>query len=168
MAEVIAILNENGEQLFSNAVNIGVSVAPSKTFARHSIENKQVVIDDQFDNPTSLSMRMILDPSDYVDVYKEIKAAYTSVTNFTIQTKVDLYENMYLESLPHEEDPSMFNTIAMTLEFTEQLITASDDEILTTNNTSNASDADTVDSGQKSNTDNDGTVLQRLYGRIFG
>ncbi|WVH05516.1 hypothetical protein KKJFFJLC_00061 [Vibrio phage vB_VpaS_PGB] len=168
MAEVIAILDEDGNQLFSSAVNIGVSVAPSKVFARHSIENKQVVIDDQFDNPTSLSMRMILNPSDYVDVYKEIKTAYDSITNFTIQTKVDLYQNMYLESLPHEEDPSMFNTISMTLEFTEQLIVASDSEVLTTANTSNSSDTDTVDSGQKSNTDDDGTVAQRLFRRVFG
>lgn len=168
MSDVIAILDEDGNQLFSTAVNIGVSVAPSKTFARHSLENKQVVIDDQYDNPTSLSMRMILNPSDYKDVYKEVKAAYNAITNFTIQTKVDSYTNMYLESLPHEEDPSMFNTIAMTLEFTEQLIAAPDSSILTNNDVSNAGDSDTVDSGQKSNTDDDGTVLQRLTNRIFG
>lgn len=166
--EVIAIIDEDGNQLFTTAVNIGASVTPSKTFARHTLENKQVVIDDQFDNPTSLSLRFILDPNDYVNVYKEIKAAYSAVTNFTIQTKVDVYQNMYIESLPHEEDPSMFNTIAMTIELTEQLIIAPEVSILTTNDVSNPGDSDTVDSGQKSNTEDDGTVLQRLVNRVFG
>lgn len=168
MAQVIAILDANGNQLFTSAVNIGVSVVESKTFASHTLENKQVVVDDEFDNPASLTMQMILDPSNYIDVYKEIKAAYKAITNFTIQTRVDSYTNMYIETLPHEETPELFNTIAINLEFTEQLIVATDSEMLTTNNVSSASDSSTVDTGQKSNTDNDGTVLQRLVGRVFG
>lgn len=168
MSNLIAILDEDGNQLFDTAVNIGVSVLPSKTFARHSLENKQVVIDDQYDNPTSLSMRVILNPSDYASVYNQIKEAYESVTSFIIQTKVDIYQNMFIESLPHEEDPSMFNTISMTLSFTEQLINEPDIELMPITRVSSPSDSDSVEAGQKSNTDDDGTVLQRLVGSVFG
>ncbi len=160
---VIAILDEDGNELLSTLTNIGVSVSVSKTFAKHSLENGQTVTDDQYDNPTLLNMQIILDPSDYVSVYKEIKTYYENVTNFTIQTKVDSYSNMFLESLPHDETPEMFTTIAMTLEFTEQLISETSTETLAESDVSTASDTTTVDSGEKSTTsDDDGTVLQRL------
>jgi hypothetical protein len=165
--QVIAILDEEGNQLFSTAVNINVAAIESKTFASHSLENKQVVVDDQFDNPGAISMQMILNPVDYQSVYSEIKAAYKAVTNFTIQTRVDTYTNMYLAQLPHEESPEMFNTIAITLEFTEQIIAGADSETMTSERVSSKSDASTVNAGQKSSTDNDGTVLQRLAGRFF-
>lgn len=167
-APVVAILDENGNQILSSVVSIGASVAPTKTFAKHQIENGQVVVDDQYDNPTSLTLRVILNPSDYLDVYKTIKLLYENVTNFTIQTKVDVYSNMYLESIPHEEDPSMFNTVSMSLEFTEQLIVASETQVLSTGDVSNQSDASTTDSGTKSTTEDDGTVLTRLFNRVFG
>lgn len=167
-APVIAILDEDGTAILTTLVNIGVSVAPSKVFARHSLENKQVVVDDQYDIPTSLTLRVILDPSDYLDVYKSIDTYYKAVTNFTIQTKVDTYTNMYLETIPHEEDPSMFNTIAMSLEFTEQIFVDSNTEGLSTTDVSNQSDASTTDSGTKSTKEDNGTVASRLYDRVFG
>lgn len=168
MTQKIAVLSESGSELFTGAINIGVSVAPSKTFPLHTLENNQVVIDDQYDNQTMITLRVILDPSDYVNTYKEIKSYYEAVTNFSIQTKTDSYSNMYLNSIPHEEDPAMFNTIAMNLEFTQQIIVASTTASKEESDVSSASDTTTVESGSKSTTEDDGTIASRLYDRVFG
>lgn len=158
---VVLILDSDGNEVLSTIVNIGASVIESKTFSKHSLENSQVVVDDQYDNPTLVTLRVILNPSDYLDVYKEIKSLYQSITNFTVQTKVDSYSNLYLEAIPHEEDPAMFNTIQMNLEFTEQLVVSTNVEGLETSDVSNPGDSDTVNSGSKVAEQDDGTVLQR-------
>lgn len=160
----IQILNESGEIILKNAVNIGVSVSPSKTFAKHTLENKTVIVDDQFDNPTTLTLKVILKADDYINTYKDIKQRYSNVELFIIQTKVDTYKNMYLESIPHEENPQMFNTIAMNLAFTEQLIKGADVTKIT--QASSQSDVSTVKAGTKSKTDDDGTFLQRLSNKV--
>jgi hypothetical protein len=71
---------------------------------------------------------------------------------------------MYLESIPHEENPQMFNTIAMNLAFTEQLIKSADVTKIT--KASGQSDVSTVKSGTKSKTKDDGTVLKRLVNKV--
>lgn len=164
MAELIAILNEDGEQILTTMVNIGCSVSVSKEFAQHSLENRQVIIDDQYDNPTIVNLQFILSPSDYVAVYNEIKQYFNNITSFIIQTKVDTYKNMFLRTIPHEETPDMFNTISINLEFTQQLITESDTSKIVS--ASNQSDVSTVNAGNKSKTEDDGTVLQRTFNKI--
>ncbi len=169
MAEVVAILDSDGVEILDTITNIGVSVSISKTFAQHSLENSEVVVDDQYDNPDQLTLRVILNPSDYTSVYKQIKEYYEAITNFTIQTKVDVFTDMYLMGMPHEEDPSMFNTIAMNLSFTQQIIVESTTTSISVADVSNAGDSDTTDSGSKSTTeDDDGTVASRAFSRVFG
>lgn len=166
--QVTKVIDSVGQELFTETVTIGVSVAPSKTFAKHPLEDSRVVTDDQYDNPTSLTLRVILKSDSYQDEYKRIKASYEAVSPLTIQTRVDVYQNMYIESLPHEESPDMYSTISMSIELTEQLITKSQTNKIQASNAASPADASAVNSGSKSTQqDSDGSIAAGLFDRAF-
>lgn len=160
---VIAVLDEEGEQLFETVSLMAVQVNPSKTFSNHTLENGQVVADNVIDNQDRINLQLILDPGDYVDVFAEIQTLYDAVTPISVQTRVETYTSLYMEAMPHDETPSIANTIAININLVEQQIVSSTSQTLTESDVSNSADASTVKSGQKTSTEST-TVLQDLFG----
>lgn len=165
-APVTAILDSAGSQVFETAGIIGVSAASSKVYAQHTLENGAPISDHSFDLPDQLTLRCILDPDDYIEVYRRIKRAFSQNTAFIIQTKVDTYSNMYIEALPHEEDRK--NTIALSLDFVQQRFQRASITSLPASSVANLADSDTRSSGNKRGsevgTQKSTTILNELLG----
>jgi hypothetical protein len=160
---VTAILDEDGEQLFETAKFLSVQVGESKTFSTHTLENGQVVADNAIDNQDRINLQLVLDPDDYIETYAEIQTLFDSYSPISIQTRVDTYENLYIEAMPHDEGPAMANTISININLVEQQIVSSTTQVLTISDVDSTADVSTVKSGQKSSTESE-TVLQSLFG----
>lgn len=157
---VTAIFDVDGNQMFETMGILSVSPSPSNTYAQHTLENSFVVGDNKIINQNMVSLKVILNPDDYVEVYQAIKSADIASTNFTIQTRVDTYSNMYIESRPHEESSSISNTIAMVISFKEQIFTGIKTSALPASKVKNASNADTTNSGTKQADANSSKLFQ--------
>lgn len=140
---VTAILDENGEQLFETAKLLSVQVSESKQFSSHTLENGKVVSDNVIENQDRINLQIVLDPDDYTNVFTEIQTLFDSVTSLSIQTRVDTYESLYIEAMPHDEGPSIANTVAININLIEQQIVSSTTQVLTESDVENSSDSST-------------------------
>lgn len=161
-----AIYDNKGNQLFETVGLISIQINPTKSYSEQKLENGKVVTENVINNRTIININIILDANDYLDVYKEIKAAYDADTEFSIQTRVDTYDSFYIDSMPHEESGDIANTIAINLSFIEQQIADTNTEALSTSDVAEPSDASTTESGQKSTTEPTPTVLDSVVNFI--
>ena len=70
----------------------------------------------------------------------------------TIQTKTDTYANLYLQDIPHEEDPALFDTITMILQFIETQIATVQVLALPPAAVANPADTSTSERGEQTTT----------------
>ncbi len=165
--DVTAIFDENGNQLFSTAKILRLAASPSNTYATHVVEDGTTVVDNKIQNQARVAVSLVLDGADYQEVYKNIQTASNENTKFTIQTRVNSFNRMYIESYPHEESADIFDTIAINIDFVEQITSTVQTSTLSQSDVANPSDADTVNRGEQLPKEESGTTLQKIAG-LFG
>lgn len=113
------------DQVFRSARPMSASVREEAKLMEHPLESGATVTDHMVIQPVAIELSMMLEPETYRDTYKEIKTLFLAGKILKVQTKTDSYENQIIEALPHEEDPEIFDTIALTLRLKEiTIITA--------------------------------------------
>lgn len=146
-APVTAILDSGGNQIFETIGVIGISAASSVAYPQHTLENGVNISDHSIRLQDRVSLRCILDPDDYVEVYRRLKRAFRQRASFIIQTKVETYTNLYIENLPHEEGAK--NTVFLALELLEQRFQSPTIGTLPISEVANPADSDTRSAGNK-------------------
>lgn len=157
---VTALFDSDGGQLFPTIGILSAAVSVSNQFAQHTIEDGTVVTDNKIRLQDRITIKAILSPEDYQSVYQAIKEADNNNEKFTIQTRVDTYDNMYIESRPYEESSKIANTIAVVIAFIEQKTTGIKTSALPASKVKNAADADTSNSGSKLPSSDESTLLK--------
>ncbi len=118
------------DQVFRNARPLSASVREEAKLMEHPLESGATIVDHMVHQPTGIELTMILLPENYRDTYQEIKTLWQEGKILTVQTKTDSYENQIIAALPHEEDPSVFNTVMLTLRLQEvTIVTAEFQEV---------------------------------------
>lgn len=149
-ADVVAIFETNtGRQVFPDARPLKVVVNESARLMAHPIENGASIIDHRIILPVSLDLNMILRPETFRETYLEIRRLFQESVNLTVQTKTATYPNVYLQEIPHEEDPAVFTTIGIVLSLVETLIATVQIQALPPTSVSNPVDQSTIDRGQQ-------------------
>lgn len=165
--DVTAIFDESGNQLFSTAKILRLAAAPSNTYATHVVEDGTTVVDNKIQNQARVAISLVLDGGDYQEVYKNIQTASNENTKFTIQTRVNSFDRMYIESYPHEESADIFDTVALNIDFVEQITSTVQTSTLSKSDVANPADADTINRGEQLPKKDAGTTLQKIAG-LFG
>lgn len=117
----VAIFDQSYNQLFAEARSIKAVVKENSKLMEHPIETGAVVTDHRILLPTEIEMSLILSSINYTDVYKQIKQYYLNATLLVVQTRAGIYQNQVIAALPHEEDPNMYNALAIALSLKEVL-----------------------------------------------
>ena len=159
---VTALFDEDGNQLLETVGIIEMSTSPSNTYAEHTLENGKVVIDNKIENQVRITIAAILSPSDFKEVYAKLKEADKNSTKFTIQNRVDTFNDMYIESYPYSESSRISNTIAISINFVEQQFVEVKTTTLPPEKVNSQPDADPVDTGAKAPAQSSTTLLDIL------
>jgi hypothetical protein len=153
--------NDTYEQLFVDGIISLLNAKNTSQLMTHPLEDGSKIADHQVFNLIKISMILQLSKANYNIVYENIDTAYRSSTLLTIQTKVDVYKNMLIESKPHTE--SSKSGIIINLNLTQA-------DVLSTDTVYNAKfdeDKSTVkrgvQNGVKVSSSEQSTTLQRLY-----
>jgi len=109
--------NTDYNVLFDDAICTDLKVDDSSVVMSHPLENGSKVSDHQVFNLVKISMTLNLSKKDYNIVFENINAAYRESTLFTVQTKVNIYNNMIIEAKPHVEGAHL--GVLMNLSFVE-------------------------------------------------
>ena len=163
--DVVAVYDVNFNQVFFGARPIKLALKEEAIFFKQPLEDSTVRTDHIIFSPVEAILTAILTGDQYRDVYKQVKQLFTSQTQLIVQTKVETYENMYIQSMPHNEDASLYDAIIMNISIMETLVAGS----TSTFQPANESDSTTVDRGQQEATtatesqENQGTLLLRIF-----
>ena len=109
-SDVVAVLDaENNQPIFTTARPMKATISESAQLMTHPLEDGANIVDHRILLPIGISIPMILTPGTFRQTYQEIRDAFRRSTRLTVQTKTATYSNMYLQNIPHEEDPALYS-----------------------------------------------------------
>lgn len=113
--DYVAIFTQDYQQVFQQARAIKAVVKEQAKVMEHPVETGAIISDHRVILPVEIDLSLILASDDYQSVYKSIRQYYFNATLLVVQTRSGIYENQLISALPHEEDPNMFNALAIAL-----------------------------------------------------
>lgn len=164
-ADLLAILDaDTGNQLFSGARPLKATVLEDAQMMVHPREDGSTQIDHKIDLPISIQISVVMEPDNYAGIYAELRDAKIEGRQLTVQTKTYTHPNMFIKSIPREEDPRYADTITMVITLIEQIIPGSPGGQVTLlpAAVTNAQDADTVGRGQVSPTPSNAAQVEQV------
>lgn len=124
-ADVVAVFDANFTQVFALARPIKATVNEQQKVMEHPVEDGTVITDHKVIQPIEIELSMLLTSQNYRSVYQQIKQLYLKGTLLTVQTKAASYANMLIYNIPHDEDPTMYNSLAVGIKLRQvQFVTA--------------------------------------------
>lgn len=152
-SDVVAVLNSNLSQVFVNASVIKVSVTEESQVMSHPVESGSTIEDEVVFLPTTVTLNFLLSPSSYRSTYQEIKQLYKKREILTVQTKSDSYQSLVIENMPHDEDASIYDTIAISIRLREVNFIETEYEAYTPKKVRNPADASNKKTGEAKTSD---------------
>jgi len=164
--DVVGVYDVDFNQVFPDARPLKASVSDEATFFKHPLESSATRTDHIIFQPIKITMSVLMSGDDYISVYQQIKQIYRSQTQLIVQTKTDTYEDIFIQSIPHEESPENYDSIIMNLILEETKLAVTEITFIP----ESLSDNDTTNRGQQepetpSDAQNQkGSTLSRWFG----
>lgn len=117
--DTVAVYAQDFEQVFRGARAIKAVVKENSKLMEHPVENGTVITDHRIIEPVEIELSMILTPASYQDTYAQVRQYYLDAAMLVVQTRSGVYANMMIQSMPHEEDTNLFNTITLAITLKE-------------------------------------------------
>lgn len=115
----VAIFDKGYKQLLLPARPMKLSVIREQKIMDHPLETGAVVSDFSIILPVTIELQMFLTGDEYKMTYQWIWAYYTLRAPLIVATRADVFKNMIIEGMPHEESPDMMDIIPVTLRLRE-------------------------------------------------
>lgn len=112
---------QNGAQVFQKGRPLKANIKEPARIMKHPAETGVILADHIVIDPVIIEMPMMISSQYYLATYQQIKNARNNATVLQVKTPVQLYDNMIIADMPHEESPDHFSSIIMFLRL-EQVI----------------------------------------------
>ena len=119
---VVAIFGAgNFTPIFTGGGLWKATIKETSRVMEHPVETGATIADFHVIEPKEIEIQILVPVPDFTSTYQNLRSAYLNATLLTVQTKADVYQNMIIRDLPHEEDPDMFDVLNITLHLREVL-----------------------------------------------
>lgn len=136
--DAVAIFDaESFEQVFSGARSLRANVRETSRVMDHPLETGVTISDHFIINPNEIEISALIPSVYYNSAYQDIKEAFLNKTLLSVQTKADVYTNMIVAEMPHEENPELFDVLVQGIRLKE-IIYVAPTSITTINKTGQA------------------------------
>jgi hypothetical protein len=139
--------NTDYSQLFASARPVKLNVTETRKVMQHPIESGSLIQDFAITMPVEIELSMLLPGDDGIEAYKQIRTYFLTGQLVTILTRTGSYQNMLIESMPHEESADMFDAVPLAIKLREVQTVLVQYQQLTTSQVQSPSDSSTVDTG---------------------
>ncbi|OJW21166.1 MAG: hypothetical protein BGO49_24440 [Planctomycetales bacterium 71-10] len=119
--DVVAVY-DGFTQVFAEARPMKASVRETSRIMEHPAENGVIIADHHVINPVEVDLSLLIPVQFYGSTYAQIRQAFANATNLSVQTKTGVYLNMVIADMPHEENPDLYDAIAMLLRLKQVLL----------------------------------------------
>jgi len=163
--DYVAVLTQDYKQVFKDARPLKAIVKEEAKLMEHPVETGITIVDHRIILPIEIEISLILPSADYKNTYNQIRELYLNATLLIVQTRSGVYLNQLIQSMPHEEDPSMYDVFSIALSCKQvQFVTAS-----FSNTPAKSSNTNTADRGtQQSKTVSRPTAAQQIRNKLLG
>jgi len=148
-ADIVAVFDDQFNQVFTNGRPIKAMINEDSKVMEHPVETGATITDHSVILPVEIELSLILSAGEFRNIYQQIRQLFFQRKLLTVQTKTDSYRNMLIQKLPHDEDPELFNVIALALSLKEVLFVTPQFGTLPPSKVENKSNASTVQKGQQ-------------------
>lgn len=147
---LVAILDaESFEQLFTATHPMRVSVREEKKITKFQVEDGGTRSDHAVKLATEIGIDLMIEDEFARNMYLQLQQAWRDNRLVIVQTKVSSYENMLIESIPHDETPELGNGISMPIRLTEWRTVTPQYGSLPPSKVASKKQSDTAKQGQK-------------------
>lgn len=157
--DVVAVFDQNFNQVFSQAIPMKAVIKPVAKTMEHPVETGVTITDHIIFLPIEIELNMMLTgiggvvgfltgSTNYQSVYAQINSLFKAGTLLTVQTKTATYANMIIESIPHDEDPDRWDTVPLALKLRQVQFVQAQFATLPPSSVRNPANASTQQLGQ--------------------
>lgn len=146
-SDVVGVYTSAYRQIIMGARPIVAQVAPVAMPFDHPLESGGVATDWRVILPTEVTLNVYLTPAEYRATYAAIEALFVGTELFIVQTLVATWKNMMLVAMPHDEDGSTSDLIAMQLRFRQVTLIKAQFQAMGPQQTAAPADQSTVKKG---------------------
>ncbi|CAH7182813.1 hypothetical protein VCHA50P417_20494 [Vibrio chagasii] len=132
---------------------MAIKVEPKAHYPSHVLEDGIEFIDHKIRVPLKITASVMLSMRTYIDIFQRIKLAEAKAEPLTVQTKVDVYPNMIIESFPYEESSRFRHAVPVQIFLVERMTPSRDEGSLNDSDVANPADTSTVRRGDSSGTE---------------
>ena len=116
-ADTVGVFDSAFNQQFPNARPLLAEIREPKRNMEHPLEKGQIISDYAVILPPEVEIPFMVAPEFARDTYQQIKSLFLNSTLLYVQTVAELYQNMIVAELPHQESPHYFNSIRVPVRF---------------------------------------------------
>jgi len=145
--------NTTFQQILLTARPVKASINRQSKIMDHPIETGSIISDFSVILPVEIELSLLLTGEEYVATYGYIKYQYNSRLPMAIQTRADVFQNMIIQAMPHEETPDMMDVISIGLRLREVQIVKTQYQALPATSVVTPTDQSTVKTGTQSPSD---------------
>ena len=146
----VALFDSNEREVLEGIGMLKASCSPMIKYFTHPTAERVQVTDHSIELPNEIVISGKMDSRSYRDTMSELRSLAKNREKFTVQLKSGIYENMYIDSYPTEEDTDHYDTLSFILSFVEHIIADEVTDLLPPRKVKNKQDADTTERGEVS------------------
>jgi hypothetical protein len=124
--DTVAFLdNTDYTPIVKEAFLLKLSVVRDSDVMQHPLENGTSIVDHRVLKPVEINIQIVGDCTSKKIVYDKLKELYLQAKLITVQTRQDVYNDMLIQSMPHEENTNMMDAVAIALKLREVIVVQS-------------------------------------------
>lgn len=144
----VILYTQDGEEVLADASIISCRVDDQSKLMEHPIESGAKISDHKVFEPRSIELTIALTSNGYASEYRQLFNLYRDCTIMKLQTKAQVYNNLQIESIPHEEKVETMNRMIFNLKLKEAIVVTAQFVAAVTQKR-RAPDKPTVEAGQQ-------------------
>lgn len=163
---VIILDNDTLQELWAGSDIMSVSVSETSKATRYAVEDGTSRNDHVIQNPAEISIGMML-AGEVAQLFQILKQTYLERKLVTVQTKTDVYADMLVEEIPHEQDAGMTDGVTVDVRLVEWREVAPEYGELTAKKVAQPWQSDTVKRGSQASSEAPPEKRQSVLRSIF-
>ena len=166
ITQVIILDNDSLQELWEGSDIMSLSISEASKVTRYAVEDGTNRNDHVIKNPVEISINMML-VGEVAQLFQLLKQTYLERKLVTVQTKTDVYANMLVEEIPHEQDTGMTDGVTVTAKLVEWLEVKPEYGELTPKKVAKPRQSDTVKRGSQATSEAPPEKRQSVFRSMF-
>ena len=124
--KIVAIYNSLNQEVLQDCAIIDCVVKDTARLMEHPIETGAKIVDHKVFEPRQVQIQLALTESNYQQEYEQLSFLYHNCEMLSVRTKAQIYSNMQIIGIPHEEKVNKIDRLILAIQLKEAMLVSPD------------------------------------------